>query len=1030
MNGFRYSDSTSAYFTAPSPIRRGLTAVAISCVIVAIASPAFAQYFGRNKVRYRPFNFQVMKTEHFDIYFYPNEREGVEIAARLAERWYSRLSRLLNHTLSDRQPLVLYASHADFEQTNIATEEISEGVGGFTEPMRRRIVLPLAGPIADTDHVIGHELVHAFQFDMSGPLVSDVEQSPMEHLPLWFIEGMAEYLSLGRVDANVAMKLRDALQRNQLPAIADLQKPKYFPYQWGHAVFAYVAGQYGEHAVARLFRSAALSGDVRDAIEGTLHISIEGLSNNWHAAIRQQYGPVIAAATPLPDHDRLEIRAQLASMLNIAPALSPDGRQIAFLSSRDLFSTDLYIADAYTGRIRRRLTRTATDPHFSSIEFINSAATWDKSGTHVAIGTITGGRAAIAIFDIRTGKRTREIPLAGIDEIVHPSWAPDGHAIALTGMHGGLTDLYVYDLTRSTLTPITSDPYADLYPAWSPDSQRLAFATDRFSSDLPALRMGGLRLAILDVQDGTPRPVPAFATGKQINPQWSPDGGSLHFIADPDGVSNVYRVSLTTGKIEALSSLGVGISGITASSPALSVAGNRLAVSTYQDERYSVSAWSGGEPIDPPPALGQNLAALPPADRPPGLPNWATAASTTDSTPAEPYPTIPYKPKMSLVSVGQPTASAGVGSYGPIVGGSGSFAFQDVLNDRMLLTAVQAGNSLTNSFSFSDVAFAAGYARSDHRWQWRLVGGQVPYVAGTFESGPGTAPSGDGVEIVRQTIYREVERSAGAVVMYPLDRSRRLEFQGTAAQSSFEQIVNATAFSVTTGQLLSDTGQTFSIARPMNLATAATAFVSDTASVGPTSPIQGQRYRLEVSPTFGSVNFTSILADYRRYLMPAPFYTIAARVIQYSRVGSGAEDLRLHPLYLNDPGLVRGYVPLTAVRCVSATDDFCAMENRFSGSRVAVANLEVRFPLLRWFGVSQHMYGPMPVEVAFFGDAGVAWNHGEKPAILGGTRRGISSTGAAFRVGLGVAVLELDAVRPTARPDAGWTFGINLIPGW
>ena len=100
---------------------------------------------------------------------------------------------------------MLYASHADFEQTNVVADEINEGTGGFTEPIRRRIVLPLAGSLADTDHVIGHELVHAFQFDMSGPLTGDSQQSPLERLPLWFVEGMAEYLSLGRVDANTAM---------------------------------------------------------------------------------------------------------------------------------------------------------------------------------------------------------------------------------------------------------------------------------------------------------------------------------------------------------------------------------------------------------------------------------------------------------------------------------------------------------------------------------------------------------------------------------------------------------------------------------------------------------------------------------------------------------------------------------------------------------------------------------------------------------------------------------------------------------
>src|SRR5215213_4648718 len=97
------------------------------------ASTASAQYFGRNKVQYKKFDFQILKTEHFDIYFYPSEREGVEIAARLAERWRARLERLLNHELSGRQPLILYAAHPDFEQTNAIHGELGEGTGGVTE---------------------------------------------------------------------------------------------------------------------------------------------------------------------------------------------------------------------------------------------------------------------------------------------------------------------------------------------------------------------------------------------------------------------------------------------------------------------------------------------------------------------------------------------------------------------------------------------------------------------------------------------------------------------------------------------------------------------------------------------------------------------------------------------------------------------------------------------------------------------------------------------------------------------------------
>jgi hypothetical protein len=136
-------------------------------MIGAAATTADAQYFGGNKVQYEKFDFKVLKTEHFDIYHYPEEAAAVQLASRMAERWYARISKVLHHELSGRQPLILYAAHPHFQQTNALSGEVGEGTGGVTEMYKRRIILPFAGGLAETDHVLGHELVHAFQYDMA-----------------------------------------------------------------------------------------------------------------------------------------------------------------------------------------------------------------------------------------------------------------------------------------------------------------------------------------------------------------------------------------------------------------------------------------------------------------------------------------------------------------------------------------------------------------------------------------------------------------------------------------------------------------------------------------------------------------------------------------------------------------------------------------------------------------------------------------------------------------------------------------------
>jgi outer membrane protein assembly factor BamA len=210
--------------------------------------------------------------------------------------------------------------------------------------------------------------------------------------------------------------------------------------------------------------------------------------------------------------------------------------------------------------------------------------------------------------------------------------------------------------------------------------------------------------------------------------------------------------------------------------------------------------------------------------------------------------------------------------------------------------------------------------------------------------------------------------------------------------------------------------------------------------------VQGQRYRIEAAPSFGSINFTSLLADYRRYFMPAPFYTIATRVMHYGRYGSGSDDTRLFPLFIGYPNLVRGYDVNTfdGRDCPPTLTNSCPAVDRLMGTRFLVTNVELRFPLLRPFGLAQRMYGPVPVEVALFADAGVAWTGSipvnRTPAGLFVTSvtphpfswdDAVSSAGVALRANLfGYAVAEFSFSRPFQRPGRGWIFQFNLAPGF
>jgi Tol biopolymer transport system component len=1009
---------------------KGLFKLCILLLVVMLTpSIAHAQggYFGRNKVQYREFKFKVLKTDHFDIYYYAEEEEAAKLASRMAERWYTRLSQLLNHELSSRQPLILYASGAHFRQTNAVEGELGEGTGGVTEAYKRRIVLPFAGPLQDSDHVLGHELVHAFQYDVTNTNVSSGTAGALA-LPLWFIEGMAEYLSVGPVDPLTSMWMRDATRREKLPNVDDLDNPKYFPYRYGQALWAYIAGKYGDGAVGNMLRAgAARDGGYEAAIQSVLGIDSKQLSTDWHAAEFEAFKP-IAETTKMPGQFARVLIAKGkggSGTLNVGPELSPDGSKVIYFSERDLFSIDLYVADAKTGEVIRKITDTATSAHYESLAFLTSAGAWDPQGRRFVFPGLAKGEPILTIVDVTTGKYDREIRLSEVHEVINPTWSPDGKQIAFSALIGGFNDLFVYDLDKSALRRLTTDPFTEMDPAWSPDGRRIAFATDRFTTNLDVLKPGPLKLAFLDVASGAVTQLGGFDNAKNIGPQWAPDGQSLFFISDRGGISNIYRIAANGGRTTQLTNMLTGASGITSLSPAMSAAGGRLLFSAYEEDNYNIYSLDTSEQLvgEALVDLPRNAAVLPPRRDAGGLvvealsdPTWGLPASTQVPVPEE------YKPKWGLDWAGQPSVGVGVDPFGTYATGGVAFLFSDMIGNHVIGTAAQ----VTSRFDeFGGTFF---YLNREHRWNWGVSVDQIPYVSRGYEVGVST----NNTYIEREYRFLQRDQSVMGSLTYPFNRSHRVEFSGGYRRIGQKYDLRELEFDLFSGQLIGENEQDLQTFDTLNLGEASSALVFDTSISGPTSPIRGSRYRLELSQSAGGLSYTGTLADFRTYLMPFRPYTFALRGMYYGRFGDSASDGRLPALFIGYPGLVRGYDynSFESGECGITTDGSCPVFDRLVGNRVAVANAEIRFPVWGAFGGEQ-FYGPLPLEAAFFADGGVTWGRSDRLNFGDTDSKPVSSVGAALRVNvLGFAVAEINYVRPLQRPGRGWLWQFSLRPGF
>lgn len=1023
---------------------RFLVSFLLLCVF---ATPTLqGQYFGRNKVQWESFDFRVLKTEHFDIYYYPDAEPVVHDIGRMAERWYQRLSRVFGHQF-DRKPIVLYANHPDFQQTTTTRGLIGEGTGGFTDAFLNRIVLPLTPVNADNDHVLGHEMVHVFQFDIASRASQGVgaRRFNLQQLPLWIIEGLAEYFSQGRVDPQTAMWLRDAAIHDRLPDLRRLQRdPRLSPYQFGQAFWAYIGGRWGDDNVTRLFIGSAIVG-IEDAFQRVLGASSKEVFEGWHSAVREAYDPVVQARwKPEQLGEPLFGREGPRGDLNVAPAVSPDGRWLAFLSSRDLFSIGLFVADARTGTQVRRLASADSDPHFDALRFIDSAGSWSPDSRKLAFVVIERGDNRLAIVDVESRRVERRIAIPGINALSNPAWSPDGRRIAFSGQRNGVSDLFTFDLESNQVRQLTDDLYSDLQPAWSPDGRTIAFVTDRgASTDLALLEFEKLRLALVNAAGGPVQLLDLFPNTRHINPQFSSDGGSIYFVANPQGISDIFRYSIAGGSVARVTSVATGVAGITDTSPAMTVASGTgdVLFTMFENGRYSIYRASESA------MQGQSVAREGGPGRAGVLPPLTsgreeTVVSYLESPAAglpprtERFQIGPYHADLKLSYIGPPTLGVGVDRYGLGLGGSVFAYFTDILGQHEIGTTLVSGTG-GRSLS-SSIAGQIYYLNQERRVHWGGSATHIPYVSAFTTVRRGVVEvDGQLVEadLVEQTRQIQTIDELSVLSRYALSLTRRFEANAGYTRFGFKSELEQ---AVIIGNRVVDQN-IFDLGAPpsLNLFRGALAYVGDSSFYGFVSPVKGTRYRFEVEAYSGDLAFQTALADYRRYFFARPV-TFAFRGLHYGRYGSDAENERITPLYIGRSSLVRGY-DLDDIRlseCVAPPgSDACPVFERLVGSKIGVVSAEVRVPLFgpEELGLIRSEF--IPVELVGFVDGGVAWTEDEDFELKferdSTERVPVFSAGISARILLGGYLpIEVYYAFPFQRPGEDAVVGFAIAPGW
>jgi hypothetical protein len=907
---------------------------------ISAAQTPFVPYFGKNNIHYDRFDWHIYATDHFEIYYYPEIEHHLERVASYAESAYQQVSADLKHDLSFKVQLILFKTHSEFEQQNVAPGAAQENVAAFAEPYRNRMLLPIDDPPDRLYGLIAHELTHQFEFDI-------IPQGLIRRsVPLWVNEGLSDY-ERGQWDPMDLMMIRDAAVADTVPKMSEMEgygntTNARLVYNLGHAVFEFIEAKYGKEGIRQFLfalRKSVIGGG-EDAYEEALRMKPDEFDQAFERYLKERFKPFRDKERPA-DYGRdlapNQERTHYAAALSAAPSPSGDLIAIATVNRKD-GEIDIALISSKDGSMVRNLTNgfdkdlgfdhIVQPTSFNTIPWMS----WSPKGDRLAYFVRTEKERTLIVQNVLTRKVEYRVPLKSVDEPESPSFAPDGRAVAFSAMRGGIRDIYTVDTETQEIVNLTADDFFDYGPVYSPDGKYIVYNA-RVSGNQKLFRFD------FDTKKKTQL---TFGTNDETGAQFFDDhtllfGSTATDPAEPldpevarnGNIFNVWTLDLKSGELRQWTdTLGGTYSPIAITDNN----GSRIGFVTYYKGDYGFHILDRKEPLKT--AASADFGAPGPIiDFQAPLSHTLVAANQRKKKPFE---------KMFLE--GRPPVNLGVTNNGDVFGGT-EISFGDVLGDKQVnLFAASISQYRTLSLS---------YVNLGARFQYALQGfSQTQFFYGQLEGvfyDPTLAPY---ISRDLATATRTV-RGGTAFGIYPIDRYHRVELSGGIVQLKEEYNDPTLEFYSQQYQQQQYGQQVFNSGTLVPLSAA---FIQETTIFREFGPLAGSTMRLayDVAPKIGNTLSRQTLdGDLRYYQRLASSGVLALRFRGFKSIGQDPDFL-----YFGGNSEMRGYDYL-----------------QFVGQNAVFANAELRFPIIQAALTPIGVIGG--VRGVFFANIGGGWFKGQ-----------------------------------------------------
>lgn len=998
--------------------------------LIGMETETLGQGFGQNTVRYEGLDFEVLSSPHVQLFHHAPEVSQSKALLRRAEEWYLYQKEIFHSDLPKPRGIVLYQNYPEFQQNAFPSGLIPERGRRIFERTKKHGTLTYLYTHQQTDKLLGENLVQAFIYHQIQKKDSLPSKS-FQHLPKWLTEGLKSYLVHGPRHSLSAMWMRDHFQRGEKLSLESIESVELEPTPYGHGFWAFVVGTYG-HQKVRPFLQASAQYGVSQSIQGILGIRPEDFLDQWEKAIERSYDSLLNSFTWTQPIGKPLATPLNAGHINTAPSLSPDGKFLAFLTEKEVVTTQLYISDTETGRILHKFPRENKAPA-ETYKFQESQGSWSPDNHHFIVPVISKGINRLLLIELGAKHKTSLLTLPNLTAFSHPCWGPKGKQIVFSGLKNGVSDLYIYNLETAEISRLTHDIYSDIHPTWSPDGSRLVFTSDRIK-DSTQLQNAPLSLFEMQLSSREIRLIPVCLGAQNTNPSFGTDSDEVFFLSDRDGLRNLYSYNFKNKGLAQRSHFFTGIGGLSSLSQAISFSRDReeIAYAVFEKGSFSIYKTSLRQfpPSPLPPDVLDPFSSLLPGSSSGDLPYSFQSPSLSQAPDSDTtLKSSKYFPKFHLSYAGNSGAGFNLGGNfnpGPVEGIK--LLFTDVLGHHQFLTSFSINGELF------DLGGQVSYLNQKHKLKWGLGFSRMPFRVSEGTMRPDSLVVGEEVLPVnhlKRTDLRQFEDELSLFIHYPFSKYLRLE-AGISQAWYHSRTDEVSTYFDPYGNFIDQERKRQDNENRSNLRKVYLAYVGDKATFGANSPLDGWRYRIHAGSSLGGLEVYTFSSDLRFYQFLRPV-SLGFRTSFQGRFGSDAEDELFAPLFLGFPGNVHGFFG-------SALDQ--QLKNgtsldQLSGSKTWVANVELRLPFTGPNGLTFFPSRFFLSDWVLFMDGGMAWDSQHAPSFRLSEsnpehRTPLFSCGIALRANLfGIIGVEPYYAIPiiNGRVRKG-VLGLNFLPGW